>query len=200
MLTVGLTGQSGAGKGEFAKIFTEREKVFCLDTDIVARRVVEKGSECLCELCSFFGEDILKNDGSLDRQRLASIAFTNPEKHKALNTITHKYIMCEIESWLSCVRNSGAAVAVIDAPLLFESGADRLCDITVAVIAPYNTRLSRILIRDGIDEKAARTRLDARPDDRFFTSRCDYVIENNGDLESFREKATRVIDTILAQK
>ena len=196
MFTIGLTGQSGAGKGEFSRIFLEKVKAVCLDTDITARQVVEKGKPCLDELSGYFGNEILDENGNLDRKKLASIAFSDKEKHQKLNTITHFHIMKEICAWLSDTAEGGAKVAIIDAPLLFESGADKLCDITVGIIAPYSTRLQRVMKRDGIDEKNAKIRIDSQPDDSFFKDKCTYIICNDNDIDSLRKNILNLIDTI----
>ena len=199
MLVIGLTGQSGAGKGEVCRVFSRFDKVVCLDTDKTARLVVEKGSRCLAELCECFGDEILGCDGSLDRKKLASIAFSDEDKHKRLNQITHFYIMKEIEKWLCKMKEDDVKAAVIDAPLLFESGADKLCNITVGVIAPYPTRLKRIIKRDGIDKKSAKLRLDSQPKDNFFKEKCDYIIANNGNLTTLQKKARQLIEDILSK-
>ena len=199
MLTVGLTGQSGAGKGEFSRIFRSFPDVYCLDTDITAREIVEKGKPCLVELCDGFGNEILNQDGTLNRKRLAEIAFSDKEKHKSLNRITHFYVVEEVKKWLADVKKAGAKIAVIDAPLLFESGADALCDITVGVIAPYTTRMKRVIKRDGIDKKSAKLRLDSQPKDEFFTEKCTYIIANNGSLGNFYIKSKSVIEEILSK-
>ena len=199
MLTIGLTGQSGAGKGEFSRIFRSFDGVYYLDTDITAREVVEKGKPCLNELCECFGNEILNIDGTLDRKKLACVAFSDEEKHKCLNRITHFYVVEEIKKWLCDVEKEGAKVAIIDAPLLFESGADSLCDITVGVLAPYTTRLKRILKRDGIDKKSAKLRLDSQPKDEFFEEKCDYIIANNGSLKNLSIKSESVIKEILSK-
>lgn len=197
MLKIGLTGTSGCGKGEFSRIFETYENCFSLDTDKTARKVVEKGSECLEKLVEYFGKEILFDDGSLHRKKLASIAFSDKEKHDKLNQITHFYILKEIEKWISDMDKKGATAAVIDAPLLFESGADKMCDVTVGIIAPYEVRLERIINRDSLDEKNARTRLDSQPSDEFFKSRCSCILENNSDLGAFREESKKLIEHIL---
>lgn len=199
LLILGLTGQSGSGKGEVCRAFSCFENVVCLDTDKTAREVVEKGKPCLSELCEYFGDGILNEDGSLDRRKLASAAFSDEEKHCSLNRITHFYITKEIKKWLDVMQKDGAGVAVIDAPLLFESGANELCDITVGVIAPYPTRLKRIIKRDGIDKKSAKLRLDSQPKDSFFKERCDYIIANNGSLSVLQKKAQRLMLDILSK-
>lgn len=199
MLTIGLSGQSGAGKGEFSRIFKRLDGVYCLDTDVTAREVVEKGEPCLERLYEYFGSEILLPDGNLDRKKLAQIAFTDDEKHQKLNEITHFYIMEKVKKWLFDVEKDGAKVAIIDAPLLFESGADKLCDITIGVTAPYATRLKRIMRRDGIDKKNAKIRLDSQPKDEFFEENCTYTLANNGSLASLEKKAKVLIDSVLSQ-
>lgn len=197
MLTIGLTGQSGAGKGTFSHIFSQYEGVLHIDTDVDARAVTARGEECLEKLCECFGNEILEEDGSLNRKKLARIAFSDEEKHKQLNRITHFYVMKRIEAHLEKAKSGGMRVAIVDAPLLFESGADRLCDINIAVIAPYNVRLERIVKRDGISRSDAIVRLDSQPSDAFYRERCDYILENGEDIESFTQKAKELIGIIL---
>ncbi len=197
MLKIGLTGGSGSGKGEFSRIFDTYDGCFSLDTDKIARQTTEKGCECLDKLAECFGKEILNDDGTLNRKKLASIAFTDKEKHQKLNQITHFYILKEIEKWICDMQEKGAVAAVIDAPLLFESGCDRLCDITVGVLSPYDVRLYRIMSRDSIDETAARTRLDSRPGDNFFKEKCDFVLENDGSLQEFQKKTKELLEHIL---
>lgn len=175
MLIIGLTGPSGAGKGTFGKLLG----LPYLDTDRVARRVVEKGTDCLKELQEHFGDGILLPDGSLDRKKLGNIAFSNPEQLTSLNHITHKYISREVSAWLTDCKNRGEAAAVIDAPQLFESGEDALCDVTVAVLADPEIRLARIMQRDGISEEYAKKRMASQKSDDFFRTHCTFIIENN---------------------
>ncbi len=197
LLILGLTGQSGAGKGVFSRAAESREGVCVLDTDVTSRQVVSKGQPCLDELVEKFGREILLEDGSLDRKRLADVAFSDKEKHRQLNRITHYHIMKKIKRWLEACRKHNVKCAIIDAPLLFESSADKLCDVIVAVIAPYETRLARIMSRDGIDEKSARLRLDSQPDDSFFREKCCFVLENTGEEDCFVHTAEEFIDSLL---
>ena len=181
MLTVGLTGQSGAGKGLLGSIISKHENVKVIDTDITARLVVEKGQPCLKELCECFGEKILRSDGKINIRSMYDI-------------------MEKIVEWKNTCEKEGVSVAVIDAPLLFESGADKLCDVTVGVIAPYEIRLERIMKRDGIEEKDAKLRLDSQPKDDFFTKKCSYIIKNSGSTEEFELNANELINKLLNEQ
>ncbi len=177
MTILGLTGPTGAGKGAVGAMLTKRGAQV-IDTDRLAREVVEKGSECLRQLAAHFGDDILHADGTLDRAALAAKAFASPAEKAALEAITHPAIIARTQDILA---SSEAPFAVIDAPLLFESGMDALCDVTLAVLAPAELRLSRILARDGITEAAARQRMNAQPDDAFYRERADHILINDGD-------------------
>ena len=197
MKIIGLTGPTGAGKGSLC-LELEKSGFHCLDTDLVARQVVEKGKPCLLELCDFFGKGILLPDGNLDRKKLGAICFSDKEKLEVLNSITHKYITKEVQLWLDGCRADGAFAAVIDAPLLFESGEDALCDMTVAVLADKQKRKERIMSRDGISDEEAERRMRNQKDDEFFEKSCDYVIYNNGKLD-FRQEANK-LSFILTDK
>lgn len=177
MIVLGLTGQSGAGKSYICDIL-RNAGIPCLDTDRVARDVCGAGMPCLAELQNAFGDGILLPDGTLNRKALGKIVFSDREKLLLLNSITHKYIRAETEQWLDTYRRAGAAIAVVDAPVLFESGFDAMCDCTAAVIAPLDIRIARILRRDGISEAEARARLASQHDDEYFLNRCDYIIRN----------------------
>ncbi len=199
MIIIGLTGPSGAGKGEFCRAAMEFDCVQCIDTDKISHEVVGKGQPCLDELVYAFGREILQKDGSLDRKKLAAIAFSSDNRHSLLNTITHAYVLKEVSSILEKLGNDGCRAAIIDAPLLFESGADKLCSVTVCICASYNTRLHRVLLRDEIDEKNAKIRLDSQPDEDFYRQRCDHCIINNGDIDTLHAKSKELIASLLGK-
>lgn len=177
MIVIGLTGPSGAGKGYICRLLAQ-EGIPSLDTDQVARAVCEVGQPCLAELRTVFGDAILQTDGTLNRGALAGIVFADPAQLARLNAVTHKYIRRESEKWLDAQKAAGHAMAVIDAPVLFESGFDAMCDCTVGVLCDRETRISRILARDSISREAAEARINAQPGDTFYLAHCDYIIEN----------------------
>ena len=134
LLTVGVTGPTGAGKSSLQELAEEFGFVW-LDCDVAAREIVMPGQPALGELAAAFGSDILLADGSLNRRLLAERAFSSPEGTCKLNQITHP----RITQWLIDRRSSAFALGksiVIDAPLLFDAGVDELCDVTIAVVAP----------------------------------------------------------------
>ena len=185
---VGLTGPTGAGKSEVSRRLAAAQ-LPVIDADVVARQVMEPGSECLRRLAAEFSEDILNDDGTLNRRQLAKRAFATPEDTALLNSLTHPYIIERTNQILMRMEQTQELAAVIDAPLLFESGMDRICDMTVAVVAPFEVRLKRILERDGLSIQQARARMAAQQPEEYYSSRAALVLDNSGDLESLRARA-----------
>ena len=185
---VGLTGPTGSGKSEVSRRLTEAQ-LPVIDADVLARRVVEPGTECLKRLAETFSEDILNDDGSLNRRQLARRAFATPEDTALLNSLTHPYIIGLTNQILMRMEQTHELAAVIDAPLLFESGMDAVCDMTVAVISPAERRLARIMDRDGLTEAQARSRMAAQQPAAYYTSRAAVVLQNDGDLKLLQKRA-----------
>lgn len=185
---VGLTGPTGSGKSEVSRVLAG-EHIPVIDADELARQVVEPGSECLGRLVAEFSEDILHEDGTLNRRQLARRAFATPEDTALLNRITHPYIIERTKKILMTLEQMREPAAVIDAPLLFESGMDAICEFTVAVVAPYERRLQRILSRDNLTQKEAEARMAAQQDAAFYESRASLVLHNDGSVEDLRNQA-----------
>lgn len=173
MFIIGLTGPTGSGKSTFAAMLGARG-FYVADGDRVAREIVQSGSPLLPRLAEAFGADILLPDGSLDRRLTAQRAFSTPEGVRTLNALMHpeieRVIFDEIAQHPECRG------AVIDAAALIESGIADKCDLLAAVLAPRETRLMRIMQRDGLTHEQAETRMRAQPDDTFYTDRADVVL------------------------
>lgn len=187
-MVIGLTGPTGAGKSELTALLT-KAGIPVVDTDILAREVTQPGHPCLQKLAAAFSSAILRSDGSLDRRELAARAFATPQGRATLNAITHPPVLARAQQLVEKHFAAGAACVVIDAPLLFESGGDTLCDRTVAVLAAPHTRLARIMQRDNLTEEQARVRMNAQPSEEYYTARVDEVLRNDGDLAAFRAAA-----------
>ena len=192
MRIIGLTGGSGTGKGTFAALLREKG-VGWVDADAVYRTLCAENREMLRELDAAFG-GVLDQNGALDRPKLASIVFADPEKLKQLNAITLPYIRA---ASLEAMRAQGDCPFVLyDAPTLFEVGANDLCERIVGVLAETETRVQRIMARDGLDDAAARARIGAQPDADFYRARCDYIVENNGGLADLQRQADAIFEDL----
>ncbi len=194
MIVIGLCGRSGAGKSTVSEMM-ERLGAAVIDTDKVYREICVSGSDCLSEICERFG-DVTQKDGSLDRAKLSSIVFSDKKALSDLDAISHKYIREETESRLQKYSRLGYKAAVVDAPLLFESGFDRLCDYTVCVVAGDETYIPRIMRRDGIEEGAARQRLLSQKSENELRLLCDFVIENDGGTDELYGRVTAIYNKI----
>lgn len=189
-MIIGLTGQSGSGKSSLSPFFL-RLGFVVIDCDRVYREMTDKSTALTEEIAAHFGNQVLSADGGLCRNALASLVFADADCLKALNRITHPAIVLELENRLSELPPE--QTAVLDAPTLFESGADRLCDRTIAVLSDPQLRLKRILERDALQPQQAKLRLEAQPADDFYIHRADAVVWNNGELSQFFKKIEAVL-------
>lgn len=192
MLTIGLTGPTGAGKSTVAELFASFG-LPVLNADRIYRELLIPPSDCLSELVRSFGREILAADGTLNRPALGRMVFSDPAALEELNAITHRYVMAETGKRLRNLRANGCTAAVFDAPQLFEAGADRICNVIVSVLAAPEIRLTRIMMRDGIPEDAAQARMAAQKSDGFFRQHSDYIIENNGGTEPLADAVRRIL-------
>lgn len=190
-ILVGLTGQTGAGKTTVAKLL-HRLGYPVLDADAVAREVVEKGSPVLPKLVETFGDDILQENGELDRKKLASRAFASKDKTELLNRITHPAIKERMDELAKEEFAKGAKAVVLDASQLFEAGMDDACKLVVSVVSPDSWRMKRIMERDSLTEEQARQRMNAQHDRQFFIDHSDYVIHNTGTKRDLSNQAREI--------
>lgn len=192
---IGLSGGSGTGKGYVGKMFSEHG-ITVIDTDAVYRNLVSSGSECLSELALAFGKEIISPDGSLNRPLLAKLAFSSPERHKLLNTITHSHVLRAVREIIKKLEEDGAQAVIVDAPMLFESGFDKECDFIIGMVAPDAVRISRIMERDGISKERAEERIRVQLTSNEIEKRCDAVIYNDKDSE-LSSRVGELCDKIL---
>lgn len=178
-MIIGLTGPTGSGKSTVCEILAQNG-IFIIDCDKIAREITDKGSSVVLKLAECFGDDILSEDLSLNRKKLAEKAFSSKENTLLLNSITHPAIINRIEKK---IKENADKTIVLDAPTLFESGVNKLCNKILCVLADKNIRIDRITARDNITREQALARISAQKDDNFFIKNCDVVIYNNTDPE-----------------
>lgn len=186
---LGLTGQTGCGKSLVCS-YLKKMGAFIIDADVVACNVMSADDELKSELADAFGKDIIIGGGMLNRPLLASRAFKSEQNTELLNSICHPRIIKEIENIINCNKKENNII-IVDAPALFESGADRLCDNVACIVADENVRLKRIIERDNLSEFDAKLRIKAQKDVQFYVSKSDIVLENNAG-DDVRDLANRI--------
>ena len=195
MKVIGLTGPSGAGKGAVCGVLA-KHGIPAIDTDAVYHRLLAENDALTEELCASFGKDILNESCRVDRKKLGATVFGRPDtpaRLHTLNTITHKYVMARTHEMLLALKQNGAIAAIIDAPLLFEAGIEKECDAVIGVLADRETRLSRIMKRDGITKEDAMMRISSQNSDGFYRSSCQYILENNNDYAALESQISRLL-------
>lgn len=189
MVKVGLTGGIGAGKSEVSRLLASYGAVI-VDADKIAREVVEPGTPGLAAVIAEFGEDVLSADGTLDRPKLGTIVFTDPQKLQALNAIVHPLVgarSAELEA-----AAGPDAVVVHDVPLLTENGLAPLYDLVVVVDATPDTQLDRLVRLRGMAESEAKARMEAQASREKRLAIADLVIDNDGPLEALEPQVREV--------
>ena len=200
MKIIGITGGSGVGKttvlGELEQFDTH-----IIDCDAVYHRLLESDAGLLGELRDRFGQTVFRDDGSLDRKALGGVVFRDANALADLNAITHKYVDAEVDGQIEAARRAGRKAVAVDAIALLEGGLRDKCDLTVAVTAPEEARVKRLMAREGISEVFARTRIAAQKPNDYFAQNCDYVFYNDGDdPDACRAKARALFQEILKEE
>ena len=180
-MIIGITGGTGCGKTTLLKILEEKGFTV-LDCDAIYHQLLRTDNKMLSAIETRFPGTVA--EGILDRKKLGNMVFSDPAALLELNKITHTAVKAEVIRLL----DSAPGFVAIDAIGLFESGLAELCDLTVAVTAPEDMRVQRLMARDSISEEYARARITAQRKPEAFASLCDHTLENDGSEEAFREK------------
>lgn len=198
MTIIGITGPTGAGKttalDALSKLGAE-----IIDCDAVYHELLDKSQPLLDELRSRYGDGIFTPEGRLERKALGAIVFDDPAALSDLNGITHRYVGEEVERRLTRARAEGRPAAAVDAIALLESGIGRNCHYTVAVTAPDEVRIARIMARDNIGEDYARARVSAQRGAQYYRDNCDYTLYNDGERSAFQKKARILFEQLISQ-
>ena len=189
-MILGITGGTGCGKTTLLK---EIQKLggLVLDCDAIYHELLRTDKKMLAAIDARFPGTVV--DGKLDRKKLGPIVFSDDQALLDLNAITHKAVKEKVIHILGINRE----LAAIDAIELFDGGLSELCDVTVAVTAPEEDRIQRLLQRDGISREHAALRIRAQKPESYFRENCDHILENNGTKEDFEEKCFAFLKKLL---
>jgi len=193
---VGLTGGIGTGKSTAAE-YLKKKGFAHIDADQIGRDITADGSPMLPVLDGIFGPtgeygvedfDILREDGSLDRKALASIVFTDMNKKLKLDEVMFKAIIAETKRLVEVYSQDDPVGILIDAPLLFEAGLDKECDLVLLIVADMDVRIHRVCARDGATEQEVKNRINSQMSDEEKISRSHVVVDNSGNLKELEKQ------------
>ena len=194
-MVIGLTGGIGTGKSEAARYMTSLGAAL-IDADLVGHEAYQPHAEAWRRVVDAFGPEILQSNSEIDRRKLGAIVFSDPEQLARLNAIMHPLMAGMVADQLAALAAGGAAVAVVEAALLFEAGWDALVQEVWVTDAPEDAVIRRLRQRNGMSEAEARQRLSAQMSRRQRLDRADAVIDNSADLPAMQ----RAIDGLWAAR
>lgn len=198
-MLIGLTGTYGCGKSLVSALLAECGAAL-IDADAISREMVEPGSPALEEIRLQFGGEYLTADGRLDRKRMAATVFESRERRQALNRILHPRVVAEMQRSAQEIEEAGrqtgkgSRVIVLDVPLLFEEGLERLVERTVVVTVSEAERFRRVRLRDGLGERDVVRRIAAQWPQRVKASLADHCIDNSGSPDATRRQVVRLYE------
>nr|WP_026287220.1 dephospho-CoA kinase [Gracilibacillus lacisalsi] len=182
-MIIGLTGNIATGKSTISNMIQEKYQIPVIDADIVSREVVEPGEQALEKIAATFGEEILLEDGTLNRKLLGSIIFQDQSKREQLNAIVHPAVRKRMISQKEELLQQGYQSIVMDIPLLFENNLTYLVEKTIVVYTTEDVQLQRLIERNDLTEKEARNRMNSQMNIEEKRELADAVIDNSGSIK-----------------
>lgn len=190
MKIIGITGGIGSGKSCVLKYLAEKEGVYIIEADRLAEELMNKGKSIYTVIVKSFGDDVLDEEGSIDRAKLAGIVFNDPESLKRLNSLTHPAVKEEIlsridmaeDGFLKNDRREEIKLFIIEAALLIEDGYKEICDMMCYVFAERDVRIKRLIVGRGYTREKCLAIMNNQKDDSFYLDNSDVVIDNSNDF------------------
>lgn len=184
VIIVGLTGTTGSGKSTVSTIIKNNTGALVIDADQIAKELMKPGEKYYDEIVKLFGKEILqknkKHKDQIDSKALAKIVFEDNDKREMLNKLTFKYVGKKTKELI--IANKDKEFIVLDFPLLYEGGFDKICNCVVGVFADEKTKIKRIMQRDRMSEDKVRQRLNCQISDEELKEKATYTVQNSGDI------------------
>lgn len=192
MKVIGLTGGIACGKSTVSKMLADLGAAV-IDVDMIARKVMKKGTPVWQRVKETFGDEYLLPDGEIDRKKLGELVFSNPEALKNLNSITHPTIQREVLSEIERLKTKGGYKAiVVDAALLIEAGWCDMVNEVWLVVVDKETQIGRLMRRNGLTRQQALNRINSQMDQEAKMRYADRIIDNSHGLEHTRKQVERL--------
>jgi len=197
-LIAGLTGGIASGKSSAGKIIKKLGGII-VDSDALARKVVEPGEPALEKIIGRFGEGVLDDGGALDREKLRDIVFSDDTALRDLNAIVHPAVYGGIARAMEEYRKDPKdTILFLDIPLLYESGGEAIVDVVVVVYVDRETQIERLIARDGFSREEAENRIDKQMSLDEKKARAEFVIDNRGTFDDLERETIRVFGELVA--
>ena len=192
MLKIGLTGGIGSGKSAVS-VYFKKLGAFIFDADTVAKKILSNNKTAQNEIIAEFGTDVINVNGSINKKKLSRIAFRNDDNQLKLNTIIHPYVFKEIDlSFQSILKKQNHDIFIVDAALIYESGADAHMDYVIVVTSNLKLRTERVMNRGNISREDFLKRIDLQWPENDKVEMADYIIHNNGTKKELEEEAKKI--------
>lgn len=195
-LVIGLTGPSGAGKTNLSEYFKSLGFT-CLNADEIYHETIKRGRPCFDALIGYFGEEIIGKDGEIDRRKLGKLVFSDAHQLIRLEKITHPFVVKDIEREIQKAIAKGGVL--LDAPTLFEAGAHKLCNKTIALLGNKEVRLARIMKRDNITKEMALKRMNNQKTDKYYKERADFSFDGTVEFEVLTKQVREMLTQLSGE-
>ena len=197
MLKIGLTGGIGSGKSEVSKFFNSWG-AFIFDADKEAKNIINNNKLAQQEIIKEFGSDVINADNIIDKQKLARIAFQDEFHQLRLNSIIHPFVFKKIDTTFDKIKlDNNYKSFVVDAALIYESGADTHMDYVIVVTSLLRFRTERVMSKGNINRDDFMKRVALQWSDEDREQMADFIIQNNSDLKNLKKESKKVFDSIF---
>lgn len=195
MKVIGITGGIGSGKSLVAKIVKEKYNANVLDTDGIAREQMEPGGICYHEVVDYFGKEILSEDGTIDRKKLAAIVFEDKDKLQKLNALTHPKVLLAVQEVISSLKEKGTVpYIIVETALMIESGYDHICDEVWYIYTPEEERRKRLKSERNYSDEKINSIFEKQSKADAFRAKFTKVIENVGDIKMLEQQVEKLLE------